>query len=73
MKAGPYSLYLKINEVEKSEHVIMRPIEVYENGKHIQTVKHYHFLSWEDFEIPYESSIPSLINIMESTAVHITN
>ena len=49
MKAGPYSLYLKIDEVEKSEHVIMRPIEVYENGKHIQTVKHYHFLSWEDF------------------------
>ena len=35
MKAGPYSLYLKIDEVEKSEHVIMRPIEVYENGKHI--------------------------------------
>jgi len=71
MSFGEYSIIHDVEKIKESEHLDIRVLKIMKGQEHLHTCEHYHFKSWEDFEIPYESSYPVLKDLLESTADHV--
>ena len=61
-----------LDKFSESGDLDTRNFSVYrKDGTFVHNVTHYHFKSWQDFELPSENSQPLLWSLLETTATQL--